>query len=191
MRVETWHSRTGETRRSSMDLMNLWTCAGDDLGRLDTASAYKRTVQRKEQGDVAAQTVFFTDCGGDICERNPPPPVTTGRSNMNLADAMRTGAARGPQAVGSFFRSDGGMCALGAAADACAILPVDLARRFPELAIETIVCPVCLQVDSLWTTITALNDNHHWTREAIADWLDDQVLDLSPVAIVAMQEQPS
>lgn len=33
-------------------------------------------------------------------------------------------------------------------------------------------------VDSLWNMIQHLNDDHKWTRERIADWLDSLDLDL-------------
>lgn len=42
-----------------------------------------------------------------------------------------------------------------------------------------IACPICTPLgapghNSLADTIASLNDKHHWTREQIADWLQEQ-----------------
>lgn len=54
-----------------------------------------------------------------------------------------------------------------------------------ELAPMEAVCPGCLSMDppegedrrvlEAWQWIPHLNDDHEWTREAIADWLDSLI----------------
>lgn len=50
-----------------------------------------------------------------------------------------------------------------------------LLTKVPALGIY-VNCPVCTKWASLWYTIQSLNDEHEWSREAIAEWLE--VLDL-------------
>lgn len=47
---------------------------------------------------------------------------------------------------------------------------------------ESVQCPGCFPryiSFSVKTIIFCLNDNHHWTREDIADWLDTLPVDLT------------
>jgi hypothetical protein len=102
---------------------------------------------------------------------------------MRLSDAIRLGSTLGPQCFGQYTISgDNGSCALGAA-----ILAVDhdeedvsqLLIHFPELLLR-VVCPdsgTCLNLSfsgrrDFRDVIVHLNDTHRWTREAIADWVD-------------------
>lgn len=100
---------------------------------------------------------------------------------MRLSEAIRLGAMLKPQAFGGLFKN-GGSCALGAALDAIgASLGVGFRYRLELFddasAIDAGRCPQCGRfvdvrglglVDSM---ITHLNDQHHWTREAIADFV--------------------
>lgn len=104
---------------------------------------------------------------------------------MDLAAAMREGATRRPQAFGDYFRKTPaglGSCALGAAYEALSGRSANwfqadevsraLVDTLPCL-VEDATCPV--GCNSNWRLIDAvahLNDDHRWTREAIADWLD-------------------
>jgi hypothetical protein len=102
---------------------------------------------------------------------------------MKLSDAMRLGAMTGPQLFRE-MRDDvsGGSCALGAAAfaagvDCCLWIPTQKLPtewRWIDAASggQRGTCPACdeplLDVQSV---ILALNDQHRWTREQIADWV--------------------
>lgn len=89
---------------------------------------------------------------------------------MKLSEAIREGAKRHPQIFGDLYnRVDGavvGSCALGAA--------MLMQRSFPLLQSSRVTCPACMDPrihTRLDNIITHLNDNHRWTREAIADWV--------------------
>ena len=62
-----------------------------------------------------------------------------------------------------------------------------LARQIPGLS-ETVSCPVktktpdggdCPYVNDVMRIVVHLNDNHRWTREQVADWLETLDVDLS------------
>jgi len=80
---------------------------------------------------------------------------------LELADAMAAGARQRPQAFGTYFSEDGGSCALGAAYEGAYWLPLN-------------------------AIILHLNDDHHWTREQIVEWLRR---DESPVLKFAILNQ--
>lgn len=104
---------------------------------------------------------------------------------MKFSEAIRLGATLKPQIYGR-LANEYGTCAWGAAYDAIGML-VDGGVRSPnpwlwvakrmEVGCPEFGCsrrePVAAHI------ITHLNDDHHWTREAIADW----------VATVEPQEQ--
>lgn len=102
---------------------------------------------------------------------------------MTLSDAMRLGAAMVPQAFGDSIVRNGetisAACAWAAISIGIGSPPHVLAmyRRFPELH-NTLPCPECDKSGyfggllTLEELITHLNDDHRWTREAIADWID-------------------
>lgn len=46
-------------------------------------------------------------------------------------------------------------------------------QTLPGMA-AMVSCPVCFTHTTLRRTIICLNDNHRWTREQIADWLDEE-----------------
>jgi hypothetical protein len=102
---------------------------------------------------------------------------------MKLSDAIRLGARLRPtQAFWvTFERKLNATCALGAAADAVGILDTEVRNGYtgkaPEewrpIVIQRATCPDCheefRQVDSC---IIHLNNEEHWTRERIADWVE-------------------
>lgn len=102
-------------------------------------------------------------------------------NKMTLSEAIRLGAMMKPQAFNS--GSDGGSCALRAAHDALGLSSVmtvsgyavinysELAHRYPMLHTVS-VCPHCGFDDTTVSLVWHLNDQHHWTRERIADWID-------------------
>ena len=83
---------------------------------------------------------------------------------MKLSEAMRLGALLGPQAFGQFITKDGGGCAMGAAIQACS------GAAWPVL-LTYATCPACGEKNPAGAIIMHLNDDHRWTREQIADWV--------------------
>ena len=56
----------------------------------------------------------------------------------------------------------------------------ELREVLPELFTETAPCPACDgSPETFYNMIQHLNDQHQWTREAIADWLDTLDVDLT------------
>jgi hypothetical protein len=98
---------------------------------------------------------------------------------MRLSEAIRLGAIMKPQAFGMIF--DGiGTCAIGAAKDAVGELDVSPAwfgiaevfERHPEWHYGILRCPVsgCSHIEGV--IAAHLNDYHRWTRERIADFIE-------------------
>lgn len=59
-------------------------------------------------------------------------------------------------------------------------MPTDeLCRIVPNLRGPTVQCPGCCEQSSLAFIIPHINDEHKWTRERIADWLDTLDIDLT------------
>ena len=102
---------------------------------------------------------------------------------IELAEAIAEGAKRRPtQAFGEYFSETGGSCALGAAYEGAYALPRDpreahtirprMDRLFDCLENVRRRCPVgCNKRLPLNSIILHLNDDHHWTREQIVEWL--------------------
>jgi hypothetical protein len=98
-----------------------------------------------------------------------------------LAQAIRDGSqARPEQAFGEYFQGRRASCALGAAyegiyplpRDASGIRPKHLDRLFDCLEYTLRSCPEgCKKRLALGAMILHLNDDHQWTREAIAQWV--------------------
>lgn len=67
-------------------------------------------------------------------------------------------------------------------ADVASIVQRNLKKLFPALS-ETVKCPRCATLDmsisrTLDRMIIHLNDEHKWTREQVADWLESLDIDL-------------
>lgn len=98
---------------------------------------------------------------------------------MRLSEAIRLGAMLRPQGIGTLNSS--GSCALGAAGEAigakcpqamCGILPL-LVARWPRLMSQMVTLPCACRFDfPFGSAVLHLNDNHRWTREQIADWVE-------------------
>lgn len=104
---------------------------------------------------------------------------------MRLSEAIRLGSMLKPQSIDGYQRRIPlalfgyvagyrvvGTCALGAALDAVGALrprpqqcDAELAHRWPWLFHTT-------NGTSAWSQITSRNDEHGWTREQIADWVE-------------------
>lgn len=110
---------------------------------------------------------------------------------MKLSEAMRKGAELTIQARGSLLELSGteapaATCAIGAAyvgLKGKEVIAEDWSYRqveeeFPELMERHVNLPVAgpneLETMQMEYAIWKLNDRLHWTREAIADWLEGQ-----------------
>ena len=101
-----------------------------------------------------------------------------------LAAFIRAGAERRPeQAYGDYYRGTHASCALGAAYEGMYRLPTDVAGTRPTKDLEWFFdclegsvrrCPAeaCAKTLSLASILVHLNDDHRWSREEIAGWLD-------------------
>ena len=103
-----------------------------------------------------------------------------------LAAFIRAGAERRPdQAYGDYYRGKSASCALGAAYEGMYRLPTqangvrptkDLEWFFDCLEGSVRKCPGgddCRKTLSLAAILVHLNDEHRWSREQIAAWLDN------------------
>jgi hypothetical protein len=102
---------------------------------------------------------------------------------MRLSEAIRLGALLKPQGFNDYWDGDGNSCAIGAAADALGVPMERLAalENQHKRVLEQ-PCPACdRQIQYGESTVTHLNDDHRWTRERIADWVE---------TIEARSEQP-
>jgi len=103
---------------------------------------------------------------------------------VKLSEAIRAGAQLRPPAIGQFFEAnaDGVLCSCALAAayevvigaahprlGAQHILPA-LERVFP-CANAVVNHPVHQLPGSVYGAVMNLNDEYHWSREQIADWL--------------------
>lgn len=95
-----------------------------------------------------------------------------------LSEAIALGATFRPQCTGYMF-FNGATCALGAASEAIGVqltfhIGLDaLEKRFPYITSKYVDCPECGDMLLIKLAIIDLNDNHFWTREQIASWLQD------------------
>lgn len=102
-----------------------------------------------------------------------------------LSRRMQMGIARRPrQAFGAYYEGTRASCALGAAYEGLYPLPGDVGplrpkhmeRLFDCLEYSIRRCPAgCRKSVPLAALIVHLNDDHRWTREHIAEWLDAQL----------------
>jgi hypothetical protein len=98
---------------------------------------------------------------------------------MRLSTAIREGAKLKPQAFGANYR-DGGTCAWGAALNYEGVMDaqghVDIFRHssFLDDSSRNKDCPECGKsvVETDLITIAHLNDHHRWSRQRIADWVE-------------------
>jgi hypothetical protein len=98
----------------------------------------------------------------------------------DLAQAIMRGVSRRPvQSFGEYFGEDGGSDALGAAYEGIFLLPRDVRgfhprvwRLFDFLENSARRCPAgCHKFLPVAALMVHLNDDHHWSREQIADWV--------------------
>jgi hypothetical protein len=96
-----------------------------------------------------------------------------------FSQAIRLGATFKPQGFGAeAMYSTQKSCVLAAASDALGITDNKyhmLRERFPALDSE-VSHPTIPYRDNIWTICYVLNDQDHWSREKIANWLEKQGL---------------
>lgn len=92
---------------------------------------------------------------------------------MKLSDAIRLGSMMKPQGYRA-LSSESGTCALGAALDAISQPDSAPCYHWPIVDDFVVGCPACLGITQTWLgfIIAHLNDDHRWTRERIADWIE-------------------
>lgn len=102
---------------------------------------------------------------------------------LSLSAAIRLGAMLGPQVFDVGHDKEGGSCALGAAEDSLGYRVMgDYPECWPEPMRSTLIrmdkerCPECGKQPFL-SLITHLNDTHRWTREQIADLVEEFEMD--------------
>jgi hypothetical protein len=102
-----------------------------------------------------------------------------------LAQFIRSGAVRRPdQAFGDYYRGRSASCALGAAYEGMYRLPTQAGGLRPTKDLEWFFdclegsvrkCPGgdgCKKTLSLAAIMVHLNDDHKWSREDIAQWIE-------------------
>lgn len=105
-------------------------------------------------------------------------------SKMKLSESIRLGALIRPQAFGHTF-VEGKSCALAAALEASGVKPEDLVATFAvspwhlwdissNKSVGQVSCPLCGEAFQVGVVsmVVHLNDDHKWTREKIADWVE-------------------
>ena len=106
---------------------------------------------------------------------------------VELAQAIRAGIERRPtQSFGEYFGENGCSDALGAAYEGIFLLPRDVRgyhprvwRLFDLLENTARRCPAaCHKHLPIAALMVHLNDDHHWSREQIADWIAGEVSQL-------------
>jgi hypothetical protein len=120
----------------------------------------------------------FISAGGTL---RYPTRAEIRHDEADLAEAILHGVVGRPeQAFGEYFHGHRASCALGAAYDGMYVLPreagglrpIHLERLFDCLEYTLRSCPEgCKKRLALGSMILHLNDDHHWTRERIAQWV--------------------
>lgn len=104
---------------------------------------------------------------------------------MKLSEAIRLGSMLRPQAIGGrrpvqvkgwrgwiLGEHTTGTCVLAAAADAVGLKDwMDCVNYFP-IAMHPVEHPIDGFPGRVYSIAYRLNDNHRWTRERIADWVE-------------------
>lgn len=96
---------------------------------------------------------------------------------MKLSEAIRLGAMTGPQCFEAFHTWNGATCAMGAAYRAVGIsyefAAIVQPPEWEAFLDRSECCPACeFGATDMQGIIFHLNDEHKWTREAIADFVE-------------------
>ena len=104
---------------------------------------------------------------------------------MRFSEAMRLGAMLRPRQAFWLLHdpSDNSTCAMGAACEAVGILDtIEYGGRYTGKGPQewrwitmAMLCPACSHFhDQVQALVIHLNNDHRWTRERIADWVEAQ-----------------
>lgn len=133
---------------------------------------------------------------------------------MKLSEAIRLGSMMKPQAFGHLFDDEhNSSCAMGAAIDAIGrpLRPIRYnevsgnlrgpAHQIPNTMVVDIPdewflmmnfschpCPACDMIGHIDSIIVHLNDTHLWTREKIADWVENVEKIIEAEKVVEVQK---
>jgi len=132
-----------------------------------------------------------------MSKRKIPAGATPIKLRVSFPEAMRAGARLGRKLNGSYIAGNSS-CALGAVGLAMGfgdnnsnedtgIAAARLNKRYVEKCPGTATCHEGYTVQS---TVIHLNDNHRWSRERIADWLETTAAHDATVEIIAGYELP-
>lgn len=115
---------------------------------------------------------------------------------MKLSEAIRLGAMLGPQhRVRTRYMLEGRTCAIGAAGQAIGInADFDwnaIKTAWPLLMNGPTTCSVCghQTINNAWL-VAHLNDDHYWTREQIADWVETIEQQHGQPVVAQLEVQP-
>lgn len=91
-----------------------------------------------------------------------------------LSDAIRIGASGTKQCFGKYSTAPGETCAIGAAKLAVLGDPHGSDGEFSErIPLDSVVFhPFTRKWRNVGAVVVSLNDDHEWSREKIADWLE-------------------
>jgi hypothetical protein len=122
-------------------------------------------------------------------------------SQLCLSEAIRLGAMQRPQFFGGALSGtlpDGrvGTCAIGAALEAIGVQLIEFdainaPAPWSDFVEQVERCPAveCAKRNTIAGVAAHLNDFHRWTREAIADWVEQMEAKHLP-AVVQEQAEP-
>ncbi len=141
--------RTRRKRGGKKQTVAHFTGGGQELSHLDKVVKAQHLLQQQIISTETAYEIVYGGANGSA-DSNPPSPSPSS-----------------PQVDGETVRHQ-------------------LSQAVPDMGVK-VFCPVdvsevtggeCYAPFSLTTLLIHLNDSHRWTREAIADWLEAQDLDL-------------
>lgn len=111
----------------------------------------------------------------------------------SFSEAIREGAKLRPQGFGE-LHANGKSCAIGAGREAIYGTTESEQEQYDEIRtlfpyLQTLSpCPACPLRMTLFIAAYHLNDFHEWTREAIADWLEEREEELG---FVLLSDEPT
>lgn len=124
---------------------------------------------------------------------------------FTFSEAIRTGIPLSPQGRGA-LKLHGRTCALGAGLEAMGVLPTDKHYSFDDISytfyteflklypytVDHVQCPVNLGCGRkiLWALMVDLNDNHQWSREEIADFVEKHEESIGFVTLTETAVEP-
>lgn len=121
-----------------------------------------------DSGDIYSMDITWSDNSmvnmiekwGELAMQLGISAQAAGDAMSKLSDSFHEVSTYGTINYGSDFEQDG------------------LKKVLPGL-LEEVRCPECSDNDILWETVQHMNDEHEWSREKIADWLETLDVDIT------------